>query len=82
MILARAHLPLRTTAHRSSAADDFDWGDDLYMPRPKNEHVIYELHVGTFHRADASTQGTFYDAIEKLDYLAELGVLRWSSSCR
>jgi 1,4-alpha-glucan branching enzyme len=56
------------------AADDFDWGDDLYMPRPKNEHIIYELHIGTFHRADASTQGTFYDAIEKLDYLAELGI--------
>ncbi len=55
-------------------ADDFDWGDDLYMPRPKNEHIVYELHVGTFHRPDASTQGTFYDAIEKLDYLAELGV--------
>ena len=55
-------------------ADDFDWGDDLYMPMPKNKHVIYELHVGTFHRVDASTQGTFYDAVEKLDYLADLGV--------
>lgn len=54
--------------------DDFDWGDDLYMPLPKNEHIIYELHVGTFHRVDASTQGTFYDAVEKLDYLSELGV--------
>ncbi|MEO5691286.1 MAG: alpha-amylase family glycosyl hydrolase [Candidatus Saccharimonadales bacterium] len=56
------------------ASNEFDWGDDLYMPLPKNEHVIYELHVGTFHRADPATQGTFYDAIEKLDYLASLGI--------
>ena len=54
--------------------NDFDWGDDFYMPLPKNEHVLYELHVGTFHRADPAAQGTFFDAIEKLNYLASLGV--------
>jgi maltooligosyltrehalose trehalohydrolase len=31
--------------------------------------VIYELHVGTF-----TEEGTFRSAIEKLDYLAELGI--------
>ncbi len=55
-------------------ANDFDWGDDVYMPLPKQNHVLYELHIGTFSRADASTPGTFYDAIGKLDYLADLGV--------
>jgi 1,4-alpha-glucan branching enzyme len=55
-------------------ANDFDWGDDIYMPKPRQEHVLYELHIGTFHRPDASTQGTFASAIEKLDYLANLGV--------
>ncbi len=55
-------------------ANDFDWGDDIFMPVPKNQQVIYELHIGTFHRRDASTQGTFYDAIEKLDYLESLGI--------
>ncbi len=53
---------------------DFDWGDDIFMPIPKNEHIIYEMHVGTFHRRDASSPGTFYDAIEKLDYVQSLGV--------
>lgn len=31
--------------------------------------IIYEIHVGTF-----TKEGTFYSAIEKLDYLADLGV--------
>jgi maltooligosyltrehalose trehalohydrolase len=34
-----------------------------------NGHILYELHVGTF-----TTQGTFRSAINKLDYLADLGV--------
>lgn len=55
-------------------ANDFDWGDDLFMPVPKEKQVYYELHLGTFNRPDASTPGTFYDAIEKLPYLADLGV--------
>lgn len=56
------------------AATDFDWGDDLFMPIPKEQQVIYELHIGTFNRKDPATQGTFYDAIEKLDYLRDLGI--------
>ena len=43
------------------------------MP-PKCDHVIYELHVGTFNRPDAATSGTFDSAIEKLDYLRDLGI--------
>lgn len=56
------------------AANDFDWGDDIYMPLSHEQHILYELHVGTFNRPDPATQGTFYDAIEKLDYLSALGV--------
>lgn len=55
-------------------ANDFDWGDDVFMPIPHNKQVIYELHVGTFNRKDAATPGTFYDVIEKLDYLKRLGI--------
>lgn len=55
-------------------AHDFDWGDDVFMPIPKEKQIIYEMHVGTFNRPDASTVGTFYDVIDRLDYLAELGV--------
>jgi len=52
----------------------FDWGDDVFMPIPREQQVIYELHVGTFNRLDASTPGTFDTAIEKLDYLRDLGI--------
>lgn len=54
--------------------NDFDWGDHIYTPPPKNEQIIYELHIGTFNRVDASTPGTFDTAIEQLDYLKSLGV--------
>jgi maltooligosyltrehalose trehalohydrolase len=37
--------------------------------RPLSEHVIYELHVGTF-----TPEGTYAAAGGKLQYLAELGV--------
>lgn len=52
----------------------FDWGDDDYLPPPRERQIIYELHVGSFHRPDASTEGTFRDVLEKLDHLVALGV--------
>lgn len=54
--------------------DSFDWQGDDFTPPPAEHQIIYELHVGTFHRPDASTPGTFESAIEKLDYLRDLGV--------
>ena len=36
--------------------------------------VIYELHIGTFNVVPPKRTGTFADAIEKLDYLKDLGV--------
>lgn len=54
---------------------DFDWEEqDKFKVTPKNEAVIYELHIGTFNKPDAATVGTFASAIEKLDYLSNLGV--------
>lgn len=53
----------------------FDWEDaDTFVLTPHNQAIIYELHVGTFNKPDASTTGTFADVIEKLDYLVSLGV--------
>jgi 1,4-alpha-glucan branching enzyme len=53
---------------------EYDWqGDDFRMPA-WNELVIYEMHVGTFHRPDEDTPGTFADAVEKFDHLRRLGV--------
>ncbi len=53
---------------------NFNWdGDDFTMPA-WNTLVIYELHVGTFNRKDPEKVGTFAHVVEKLPYLAELGV--------
>jgi 1,4-alpha-glucan branching enzyme len=54
---------------------EYDWeGADEFSTTEHNKAIIYELHIGTFNRPDASTAGTFYTAIEKLDYLVGLGV--------
>jgi maltooligosyltrehalose trehalohydrolase len=45
------------------------WSDEHYRPRPRWDHVMYELHVGTFTAA-----GTFDAAVDELDGLVELGV--------
>lgn len=55
-------------------ADDFDWENISFTPIPIEKQIIYEMHIGTFNRPDASTTGTFSDAVEKLDYLQELGI--------
>jgi maltooligosyltrehalose trehalohydrolase len=47
----------------------FQWTDVHWQSRPLASAVIYELHVGTFTPA-----GTFLGALERLDYLVELGV--------
>jgi len=47
----------------------FDWQHERWRGRPWEQAVLYELHVGTFTRA-----GTFAAAVERLDYLADLGV--------
>ena len=45
------------------------WTDDDWHGRSIEGRVIYELHIGTF-----TPGGTFDSAIEKLDYLVDLGV--------
>ncbi len=47
----------------------FRWSDEGWEPPPLERAVVYELHVGTF-----TPQGTFDSAIERLDYLVELGI--------
>lgn len=52
----------------------YDWEDVEQPVIPREKQIVYELHIGTFNRPDAATTGTFQTAIEKLDYLASLGV--------
>ena len=48
---------------------DFPWTDQDWTRYELQGQVIYELHVGTF-----SPEGTFRGVVDKLDYLADLGV--------
>ncbi len=49
--------------------------DDIPLPE-NHELVIYEMHVADFTggEVDPEKRGTYIDAIEKLDYLQELGI--------
>ncbi len=47
----------------------FDWQDDDWRGRSWHEAVIYELHLGTF-----TAEGNFAAAMQRLDYLVDLGV--------
>lgn len=50
----------------------FDWGDSSFSTPWRNDAVIYQMHVGTF--SGDPLPGTFDRAIERLDYLRDLGV--------
>lgn len=54
--------------------DEFEWNDEQFVAKPLSEQILYELHIGTFHRPDPATIGTFSTAIEKLSYLKDLGI--------
>ena len=47
----------------------FQWTDHDWRPPRREDLVIYELHVGTF-----TPQGTFRGVVERLPYLAQLGI--------
>ncbi len=48
---------------------DFEWHDAGWRGLPLEDHVLYELHPGTF-----TSEGTFDAAIGRLDTLEELGI--------
>ncbi len=47
----------------------FSWTDMQFQAPTLASAVVYELHIGTF-----TSQGTLDAAIERLDYLADLGI--------
>jgi 1,4-alpha-glucan branching enzyme/maltooligosyltrehalose trehalohydrolase len=47
----------------------FSWQDADWSGRAWHEAVIYELHLGTF-----TAEGSFAAAMQRLDYLVELGI--------
>ena len=47
----------------------YRWHDAQWQPRPVQDLIVYELHVGTF-----SAEGTFAGARDRLPYLRDLGI--------
>jgi isoamylase len=78
---AAAPGPNAATAMLSLVTDpgDYDWDGDLPLRRPFSQTVIYEMHTGGFTRHPSSgvapeRRGTYAGMIEKIPYLADLGV--------
>jgi maltooligosyltrehalose trehalohydrolase len=49
--------------------DAFGWTDKTFQSVPLDSSIIYELHIGTF-----TPESTFDAAIDRLDYLVQLGI--------
>ena len=58
------HSASRVLDHRQ-----FPWTDSKFRPIPLPSAIIYEMHIGTF-----TPGGTLDSAIERLNYLFDLGV--------
>lgn len=57
----------------------YDWEGDVHLRRPFAKTVIYEMHVGGFtlnpnSGVEASKRGTYAGLVEKIPYLADLGI--------
>jgi 1,4-alpha-glucan branching enzyme len=56
------------------AAKSYPWHDAEFRPPDFSDMVVYQLHIGTYAPAAPGWAGTFLDVIEKIDYLAALGI--------
>jgi 1,4-alpha-glucan branching enzyme len=56
------------------AAKAYPWHDAGFRAAEIPDHVVYQLHIGTFAPAAPSWAGTYLDVIEKIEYLVALGV--------
>ena len=52
----------------------FPWHDTGFRPPAFNDLIIYELHVGTYSIKPGNLDGYFLDVIQRVPYLAALGV--------
>jgi 1,4-alpha-glucan branching enzyme len=52
--------------------DAFDWSGTPFRMPPRNDLVLYQMHIGTF--AGSEPPATFDEAAARLDYLHNLGI--------
>ncbi|MDR1990144.1 MAG: alpha amylase C-terminal domain-containing protein [Acidobacteriaceae bacterium] len=55
-------------------ASDFPWHDCGFTTPPFHEWILYQLHVGAYSAPRPQCTGTFLDVVERVPYLADLGV--------
>ena len=52
----------------------FPWHGTRFVPPAFNDLIIYELHVGAYDIQSGNYDGSFFDVIQRVPYLAMLGV--------
>jgi len=52
----------------------FNWGGDNFTTPGLSDTVVYELHVGSFYSPNGINNGTFSNAVARLDQVQQLGV--------
>jgi 1,4-alpha-glucan branching enzyme len=65
-------FPICPAVIRSASA--YPWHDDGFRTPEFADMVIYQLHIGTYAPAGPGRAATFLDVVEKIPYLAALGV--------
>ena len=53
---------------------DFPWHETGFKTPAFSDFVIYQLHVGAFYTPRFPKTGTFLDVVDRIPYLADLGV--------
>jgi 1,4-alpha-glucan branching enzyme len=56
------------------AANAYPWHDAGFRAPDYSDMVVYQLHIGTYAPAGPGWAGTFLDVVEKIEYLAALGI--------
>lgn len=69
---AAAPFPVCSAVIR--AAKEYPWHDAGFKTPDFADMVVYQLHIGTYAPAGPGMAGTFLDVVEKIEYLAALGV--------
>jgi len=75
--LVRVDPRARATEAGESVVVDprtYAWKTPSFVPPTREQAVVYELHVGSFHAPNGKASGSFASATAKLDALAELGI--------
>ena len=67
-------LPFPVCAAVIRASEAYPWHDAEFRTPDFPDMVVYQLHIGTYAPAGPGWAGTFLDVVEKVEYLAALGV--------